>query len=131
ARNGLRPLTMTCDAMSPFEYGRPGSRSEMTTCGILLVSLIASCSSLSRSSFLARRLRRAALVPASRELEGLRHESGEGRIGGAVVHHDDLRPAGHCPLCGHVDGGSLQLGQEQVVAFGLVHVLFQPLPVGE
>ena len=27
---------MTCDAMSPLEYGSPGSRSEITMCGILV-----------------------------------------------------------------------------------------------
>src|SRR4051794_29523330 len=137
--------------MSPFEYGSPGSRSEMTTCGILLASLIAPRSWGSRSSLLAHGVlghrfwlmgfsviasgscgSRSALrgaVPG--EIQGLPNEAREGRIGGPVVDHHDLRPAGGGSLGGHVDGSGFQFGEKHVVAFALLHVLFQPLPVGE
>ena len=50
---------------------------------------------------------------------------------GAVVHEHDLRPPRERPLDADVDGGGLQLREEDVVPLGCIEVLRETGPVGQ
>ena len=50
---------------------------------------------------------------------------------GAVVHEHDLRPPVEGPLDADVDGGGLQLREEDVVFLGCVEVLRETGPIGQ
>src|SRR5688572_16324254 len=50
---------------------------------------------------------------------------------GAIVHEHDLRPPCERPLDADVDGGGLQLREEDVVPLGCIEVLCETGPIGQ
>src|SRR6186997_2447125 len=117
---------MTWDAMRPFEKGRPCSWSEMRMCGVLdpLVLTGSAPGSLV-----------AVAAPLARDLDHLAERHVEVDLtldrDDPVVDEHDLRPPAEGPLARHIDGGGLQLGEEDVVVVGLVQVLREARSIGQ
>src|SRR6185436_7500076 len=98
---------MTCDAISPLEYGNPGSRSEITMWGVLVPFSVTFVPRFGRSHRSAR-ARGAFPAPVERQVDQFAERGVE--IGWPldddrpVIHEHDLRPTSQGQLTRHVDG---------------------------